>query len=397
MPVSNDRISSLRSSTRATKRQRTNGSIHSRSPSPSENRGGGLYLPTEPLSPNSGRMFTRSMKHTPQGQDQQPSPAHGYPGPGFPFQQHPQQFLGPLFPMGDMVNPQGHPRFEPQYDPALYQQQYPPIRQTGPNVSDSRTSTERDGQHQQRERGGGEMFAAFLEADEKSRQMAAAAAAVVAAAEAVASNHQRASGPQEGLDWPSATGGSPNGPSHQPPVNPPGASGGAASGTGSWFDLFANAAPDMPNHPPPPSSAQAASDAAALGGPISWGQEGGPSGHDLSRILVDQKLPDGPATSNADATQPVPSAEHPKASGDQPDDTENDAEGEDDVDGEGGGDVQMGSSGAGGSSSGQDLAEGQDIKTEDGEPGSKGKAKNGKSRSKKAVSVAQGKAKTEAD
>lgn len=200
-------------------------------------------------------MSTRGMRHSTTHAHDQPAmimhhPQHLYPsnaGPG--GYGSPQQY-GQLFPLGGPgpggpmnMGPPGSippppPRFEPQYDPALYQHQYPSnmIRQTsvpgsgnrndGGNVSEHREDQALNGG--QRERGGGEMFAAFLEADERSRQMAAAAA-------------QRQH--QDQLNWPSSNL-SPSTPSA--PSNQPGASGnapGAPTNTGNWFDLFGSGHP----------------------------------------------------------------------------------------------------------------------------------------------------------
>jgi len=171
--------------------------------------------------------------------------------PNAPGYGSPQQY-GQIFPLGgpgpmNMGPPPGPipplpPRFEPQYDPALYQHQYPSsiIRQTsvpgqvgrndGGNISEHR---EGQPNGSQRERGGGEMFAAFLEADERSRQMAAAA--------------QRQH--QEQLSWPTSTS-SPSTSSTPPTIqNQPGTSGNAPAAppnSGNWFDIFGSGPPPNP-------------------------------------------------------------------------------------------------------------------------------------------------------
>jgi len=271
MPISNDRVSSLRSSTRGSKRQRTNESGLSRSISPSLNHDRSYILPNSShLTGNTGgRMSTRGHSthvHAhdepgPPGMMLQHGPQHLY-GPNAPGYGSPQQY-GQIFPLGgpggpmNMGPPPGPipplpPRFEPQYDPALYQHQYPHgiIRQASAPGQGSRNdggnvSEHRDGQPlngSQRERGGGEMFAAFLEADERSRQMAAAAAAA-----------QRQH--QDQLNWPTSTS-SPNTPSTPPTIHPnqPGTSGNAPPNSGNWFDIFGagsapNPAPEGTNMP----------------------------------------------------------------------------------------------------------------------------------------------------
>lgn len=135
-------------------------------------------------------------------------------------------------PAGAMdMGPPPPPRFEPQYDPALYQHQYPPsmIRQPsglalGNRDGDYSVQAREKQLHgiSARERGG-EMFAAFLEADERSRQLAAAAAA------------QRR---QEYSNWPAASSQASNGTA-------------PAVGTvpDNWFDVFSG--PPASNGEPP--------------------------------------------------------------------------------------------------------------------------------------------------
>ncbi len=148
----------------------------------------------------------------------------------------PQRQYGSLFNMGGPAGPMDMgppptPRFEPQYDPALYQHQYPPnmIHQAsgsgsalGSRDGDNGVQS-RDGQPQgitPRERGG-EIFAAFLEADERSRQMAAAAAA------------QRQ---QEQLNRSAASSQMANGTAQS--VHHVNANTVAGTTTDNWFDLF---------------------------------------------------------------------------------------------------------------------------------------------------------------
>ena len=362
MPVSNDRVSSLRSSTRGSKRQRTTESGLSRSNSP----------PLDDQSyalPNSsngagGRMSTRGMRQV---------HAHDQPGPPQMIMQHlypppnaspggygPPQQYGQLFPLGgpggpmSMGPPPGPipplpPRFEPQYDPALYQHQYPPnmIRQASVpgagnrndpgNPSEHREGQPLNGSH--RERGGGEMFAAFLEADERSRQMAAAAA-------------QRQH--QDQLNWPSTTP-SPSTPSAPSTVHP-NQSGATSSAPGTpanpahWFDMFAAGSGPTPN---PPSTE---------GNNVTWSA----ITDDLARILNAASDPAPPpqqpeVSTTASAGEPVAGTSRPGMRNSDVDvgdsaigvkaetaaaptrqeaadeaEAEKDAEGEDDVDGGGG-------------------------------------------------------------
>ena len=243
------------------------------------------------------------------------------------------------------------PRFEPQYDPALYQHQYPPnmIRQASVPVAGNRNdpgnpsgnqSEHREGQPlngSQRERGGGEMFAAFLEADERSRQMAAAAA-------------QRQH--QDQLNWPSSTS-SPSTPSAPSAVhsNQPGAASnapGAPANATHWFDMFA-----APGSGPTPNPAP------AEGNNVSWSS----ITDDLARILNASSNPVPPpqqpeGSTTASAGEPVAGTSGPIRSDINVGDSsigvktettaapsrqeatdeaeaEKDAEGEDDVDGGG--------------------------------------------------------------
>ena len=213
-------------------------------------------------------MSTRAIRHSTHdeqaGMMLQHQPQHLYASNASPGGYGSPQHYGQLFPLGgpggpmNMGPPPGPipplpPRFEPQYDPALYQHQYPPniIRQPpvpgpgnrndGGNVSEHREGQPLNGS--QRERGGGEMFAAFLEADERSRQMAAAAAAAAA---------QRQH--QDQLNWPSSTP-SPSTPTTPPTIQPnqPGASSNATTAppnTENWFDIFSGGSGPAPNPAP---------------------------------------------------------------------------------------------------------------------------------------------------
>jgi hypothetical protein len=177
----------------------------------------------------------------------------------------PQRQYGSLFNMGGPAGPMDIPRFEPQYDPALYQHQYPPsmIRQVSGSALGSRDGDNgvqsKDGQPQgitSRERGG-EMFAAFLEADERSRQMAAAAAVA-----------QRQ---QEQLNWSVASSQMSKGADrsvHHVNANTVGTT------TDNWFDLFSGPALSTSKCSEPPNKSN-----------IPW-SEVEDIGADIARILA---------------------------------------------------------------------------------------------------------------
>lgn len=286
------------------------------------------------------------------------------------------------------------PRFEPQYDPALYQHQYPPsmIRQTSVPVLGNRDggSQPRDSQPQsatQRERGGGEIFAAFLEADERSRQMAA----------------QRQ---QEQLNWPASTQGNATTPvdhSSNSNENQPGTT---ATATDSWFDLF--------------SAASATSAGAKMTWPRVPQLENIPT--EIAQILVSNAEDStAPRSASAEGSESTPvnkdgnaeqtnddlrkdvkvtQAEKERRMQDDPDEAEKDAEGEDDagVDESMETDVPLPDSASAMQTSsdenhGQPPADtGDDVDDVNG----KAKSKTGKGRSKKATTSSRGRGKAKA-
>lgn len=237
----------------------------------------------------------------------QQSPPHLYPPNGGSGGYGSPQPYGQLFPLGgpggpmNMGPPPGPipplpPRFEPQYDPALYPQ-YPPniIRQTpvpgsgnrndGGNVSEHREGQQLNGS--QRERGGGEMFAAFLEADERSRQMAA--------------DRQH----QDQLNWPSSTP-SPSTPSAASTVQPEaGGNPPTASTTDNWFDMFAGGTASATN--PAPEEATS----------VPWPRMGSFAniGADLVRILNVNTKGNPPPPGGSAITSPPTSSDRPGGSG----------------------------------------------------------------------------------
>ena len=238
------------------------GDNRSRSPSLDRDRRGGsdLYLPNS--GDSYGGRLTRSMRqaheHAQSSNLSLQNPYHQPPASHNLGPQYPSLFPNPppseFAPSGAFDGPPryGHHAHEPQYDPALYQQQQPPLRQAGEFVPVRGSQTDREQRlreallqdERERERGrggdserrGGDMFAAFLEADEQSRQMAAAQRQLSSAQQSVVGG--------SGLDWPSAPArtGSGSGDSSSarglldvPNPNP-------TPSTSSWFDMFTSGA-----------------------------------------------------------------------------------------------------------------------------------------------------------
>jgi len=405
MPVSNDRVSNLRSSNRAPKRPRTSDSASGRSRSPSLDQDR-LYMHNDShMGPGKRNVRQSSQIHkqpgpSAMGLQHHQNPYHPSSG-DYNTQQH-QQY-GSLFPIGgpgamNMGPPappiaSAPPRFEPQYDPALYQHQYPPsmIRQTPVPALGNRDggSQPRDSQPQsatQRERSGGENFAAFLEADERSRQMAA----------------QRQ---QEQLNWPTSTQGNATTPADQASNangNQPGTAGAA---TDSWFDLF--------------SAASTTSAGAKMTWPRVPQLEG--IGAEIAQILVsnaeDSTAPRSASAEGSDST-PVKKDEDAEQTGDDPpkdvkgtragkerrmqdnpDEAEKDAEGDDDVVGVDESmetDVPPPTDSAPAMQTSSDENQGQPSADTGDAVDGKAKSKTGKGRSKKATTSSRGRAKAKA-
>jgi len=201
---------------------------------------------------------------------------------------------------------------------------------------DERDRTGRGGG--ERERGGGDMFAAFLEADEQSRQMAAAQREI----------QQATSGPgSSGLDWPTAPvrTGSTGGGTSSRAILDAATQGQGGAPSGSWFDLFTG-------------GGASGGSANVLGGSLKDSAAPLPSSEPLGQDIA-HALAASAGSAAGDGSESQKSAENGKSTGGQkqtgtrePSDTE-DADGEDDVDMEGSAEAKPDQRGGGAPNQGQ--------------------------------------------
>ncbi|KAJ3509861.1 hypothetical protein NLJ89_g4992 [Agrocybe chaxingu] len=240
----------------------THVSAPSRSPSTDGRAPSELYLPDTSHGPPGGRFG----RHQDAGLPLQ----HPYSGQGF------DQPYNPLFPTVSHPPPSqgfgaGHPYgarngygHQEEYDRAGAYGQHsgmmrPPQQQMGypHHMKEERFRDERVGAAAgasfDRGRQRTDMFAVFLEADERSRQIEAAQAQAQAQAQRE-QQHQQNQIPMDlgGLDWPTHAGPARTAPSASVPTAVPrGLMGSPAEGSGghnteSWFDLFTGTAPGNP-------------------------------------------------------------------------------------------------------------------------------------------------------